>query len=157
MPSPRSFSSKLTQTFAWNHEWLLQNSYLYSCSDNVLLGKIWADQLALNINLRFKVLIQENVISVELKAVFVIYDDLLDALEAAHKYVVDVFEHCPDPRSAVLGSEVSSELLHRPLAYLWRNKEETSDWTLLRRKDAVQVWFFSYSPIPDHNLEQFFE
>lgn len=53
---------------------------------------------------------------------FVIYDDLLDTLEAAHKNIIDVFKQCPDPRSAVLGSEVSSEMLHRPLAYLWRTK-----------------------------------
>lgn len=86
------------------------------------LVKLSLDKLALNINLRFEVLIQENVVSVELKAVFVIYDDLLDTLEAAHKYIIDVFKQCPDPRSAVLGSEVSAEMLHRPLAYLWRTK-----------------------------------
>lgn len=79
----------------------------------------------MKVNLRLQVLIQENVVSVELKAVLVIYDDLLDTLEAAHKYVIDVFKQSPDPLPAILGGEVSSELLHRPLAYLWRNKEET--------------------------------
>lgn len=86
------------------------------------LVKLSPDKLALNVNSRFEVLIQKNVVSVELKAVFVIYDDLLDTLEAAHKNIIDVFKQCPDPRSAVLGSEVSAEMLHRPLAYLWRTK-----------------------------------
>lgn len=85
------------------------------------------DKSAIKINLRLEVLIQENVVSVELKAVFVVYDDLLDTLEAAHKYIIDFFEQHPDPRSAVLGSEVSSEMLHSPLAYLWRTKRRQEE------------------------------
>lgn len=87
---------------------------------------------------------------------FVIYDDLLDTLEAAHKYIVDVFKQRPDPRSAVLGSEVSPEMLHRPLAYLWRTKRRLEKGCF-RCNEAEPVRFLSYAPIRGHNLEQFFE
>lgn len=48
----------------------------------------------------------------------VVYNDLLDTLEAVHKYVIDVFEQLFHPPSAVLGSEVPANLLDRPFAYL---------------------------------------
>lgn len=67
---------------------------------------------------RLEVLVQENVVSVELKAVLVVYNDLLDALEAVHKYVIDVCEQISNPLSAVFGSQVPANLLDGPLAYL---------------------------------------
>lgn len=45
-----------------------------------------------NIDLRLEVLVQQNVVSIELKAVLVIYNDLFYALEAVHKYAVNVFK-----------------------------------------------------------------
>lgn len=93
----------------------------------------------MNVNLRLQVLIEENVVSVELKAVLVVYDDLLDALEAAHKYVIDVFKQFPDPLPAMLGGQVSSELLHRPLAYLRRSREETGVRACFRLDETEAV------------------
>lgn len=135
---------------------MLQNSehpWCHSCSE-----KSRPDKSASNINLRLEVLVQENVISVKLKAVFVIDDDLLDTLEAAHKYIVDVLKEPPDPLSAVLGGEVSPELLHRPLAYLWRNTEQMGVFKCISEPTAQKRrGFLNNAPIRGHNLGRFSE
>lgn len=69
-------------------------------------------------DLRLEVLVQEDVIAVELEAVLVVDDHLLDTLEAVDKYVIDVLEELSDPLSAVLGGEEPPNLLDGPLAYL---------------------------------------
>lgn len=74
--------------------------------------------------LRFKVVIQQNVVAVELKAVFVIYDDLLYALETAHEYVIDLLKHGFYHFSAMFCRQVSSKLLHLPLTPLCRDTVE---------------------------------
>lgn len=69
-------------------------------------------------DLRLEVLVQEDVVAVELEAVLVVDDHLLDALEAVDKDVIDVSEELSDPLSAVLGREEPPNLLDGPLAYL---------------------------------------
>lgn len=76
-------------------------------------------------DLRLEVLVQEDVVAVELKAALVVYNHLLDTLEAVHKYVIDVLEQLSDPLSAVLGGEVPSNLLDGPLADLWGSQRIT--------------------------------
>lgn len=78
-----------------------------------------AEHSASKINIRLEVPIQENVVSIELERLLVIYDDLLYTLKAEHKYVINLFEQSSDALSAVLRSEVSSKLLDGPLPYLW--------------------------------------
>lgn len=87
------------------------------------------------LDLRLEVLVQENVVAVELKAVLVVYDHLLDTLEAVHKYVIDVLKHFSDPLPAVLRREVPADLLDGPLAYLCGSQGVTCSDTA--RPDAV--------------------
>lgn len=72
-------------------------------------------------HLRFEVLIQENVVPIELKAVFVIYHDLLYTEETADKDVIHLFEQGFYNLSAVFSSQVSPKLLHLPLTSLFRD------------------------------------
>lgn len=70
------------------------------------------------IHLRLEVLVYENVIAVQLKAVLVTDDHLLHTLQALDEDVVHVTEerfHCFWP---VLGRQVLSEALEHPFAAL---------------------------------------
>lgn len=70
------------------------------------------------IHLRLEVLVYENVIAVQLKAVLVADDHLLHALQALDEDVVHVTEeqlHCFWP---VLGRQVLPEALEHPFAAL---------------------------------------
>lgn len=108
-----------------------------------------------HVDLRLEVLVQENVVPVELKAVLVVYNDLLDAMEAVHKYVIDIFEQFSNPLSSVLRGEVPANLLDRPLAYLCGSQR-----LMFRHGGAARrglMRFLTYAPIQGHNLERFSE
>jgi len=80
--------------------------------------------------LRFQAVIQQDIISVELKAVLVINDDLLYTLQAADEDVVDLLEQVLHRLPAVLGTQVPAKLLHLPLAALPPQQHGKEDgWT----------------------------
>ena len=91
------------------------------------------------IHLRLEVLVYEDVIAVQLKAVLVTDDHLLHALQASDKDVVHVAEkrlYCLGP---VLGRQVLPEALQHPLAALspaTRLGEETSISSDLANQDG---------------------
>lgn len=75
-------------------------------------------------HLRLEVLVDEDVIAVELKAVLVADDDLLHALQALDEDVIHVTEeplHCLGP---VFGCQVLPETLQHPLAALWQGSHD---------------------------------
>lgn len=69
-------------------------------------------------HLRLEVLVYEDVIAVQLEAVLVTDDHLLNALQAFDEDVVHVVEECLHCLGPVLGCQVLSEVLERPLAAL---------------------------------------
>ena len=68
--------------------------------------------------LRLQAVIQEDVVAVEFKAVLVVDDDLLHALQAADEDVVHLLEQGLHRLSAVPGRQVPAKLLDLPLTAL---------------------------------------
>lgn len=77
--------------------------------------------------LRFQAVIQQDVVSVEFKAVLVINDDLLYTLQTADEDVVHLLEQGLHRLSSVLGSQEPAKLLHLPLTALTQPPQD--DWT----------------------------
>lgn len=81
-------------------------------------------------HLRLEVLVYKDVIAVQLEAVLVTDDHLLNALQAFDEDVVHVAEECLHCLGPVLGRQVLSEALEHPLAALrWeREPQLTGTW-----------------------------
>ena len=99
----------------------------------------WMCSCGLYEHSRFKVLIQENVIPVELKAVFVIYNDLLYTLQAADKNVIHLFKQGFYCLPAMFCSQVSSKVLHLPLTSLFEKREARICWRWYISQSLTQI------------------
>lgn len=70
-------------------------------------------------HLRLEVLVYEDVIAIQLKAVLIADDHLLHTLQAPDEDVVHVTEELLHCLGSVLGCQVLSAALEHPLAALW--------------------------------------